>query len=475
MHGSWSVPVSATFTHAAQMGEMRHWAIGPHVSGITALAFPTSHSLTIGPFARGHLGLDDTAEQEGRAMIGADVAFWLIATALVAGAGLFLFLGVLRADPTRSDGAANDLRIYRDQLSEIDRDVTRGVLAGDEATRLKTEVSRRILDADRVMTMAGVAQVVTRGPTAGLWLAGIALAAAFGLYGWLGAPGYPDLPMSYRLARADAAHNTRPSQAEAEASADQPRQDPTDADMAVLINRLRQAVADRPDDLAGHELLAQNEAALGNHAAAAAALADVVRIKGEKATAGDFAKLADAYVSATGGYVSPEAEAALNAVLERDAGNGAARFYSGLMYAQTLRPDLAFTIWRDLLEKSPPDAPWGPVIAARIADLAAAAGVDYAPPAAVKGPSSGDIAAAGEMSATDRKTMIEGMVAGLHDRLMKDGGTADEWVQLMTALGVLGDKTRATAAWAKAQRDLAADTGALARVAEAAKTAGVGP
>ncbi len=55
---------------------------------------------------------------------------------------------------------------------------------------------------------------------------------------------------------------------------------------------------------------------------------------------------------AAGGYVSPEAEAALSEVLRREPSNGRARYYTGLLYAQTGRPDLAFRVWRPLLEDS---------------------------------------------------------------------------------------------------------------------------
>ena len=41
--------------------------------------------------------------------------------------------------------------VYRDQLREVDRDVTRGVLTQTEAERLRTEIGRKILDADRAM------------------------------------------------------------------------------------------------------------------------------------------------------------------------------------------------------------------------------------------------------------------------------------------------------------------------------------
>jgi cytochrome c-type biogenesis protein CcmH len=79
-------------------------------------------------------------------------------------------------------------------------------------------------------------------------------------------------------------------------------------------------------------------------------------------------------ILAAGGYVSPEAEAALVRGLELQPRNGTARYYAGLMYAQQGRPDLAFPIWRNLLAESTPDAPWLDPIRLQIEEVAALAG-----------------------------------------------------------------------------------------------------
>ncbi len=292
----------------------------------------------------------------------------------------------------------------------------------------------------------------------------------------LGAPGYPDLPMSERLARAETFRAERPSQAEAMAEAVLPERPEPDPDYATLMERLRDAVAANPDDIAGQRLLARNEAVLGNFAAAAEAQARVIALAGDAATATDYAALADSYIIATGGYVSPEAEQALASALERDPKNGTARFYMGLMWAQTGRPDLAFRFWRGLLEEGPEDAPWIAPIRSRIGMLAAAAGVDYAPPPAPgagPGPDAADVAAAAEMSAEDRQDMIRSMVDRLSDRLATEGGPPEDWARLISSLGVLGDAERAAKIWAEAQTVFAGNEAGLATVRAAAGQAGV--
>ncbi|MFE3835471.1 c-type cytochrome biogenesis protein CcmI, partial [Pseudogemmobacter sonorensis] len=79
-----------------------------------------------------------------------NLGFWAAASALALGVAGLLILSLLaarRADP--APVAARDLQVYRDQLREVERDLKRGTLAAAEAERLRTEIARRLLDADR--------------------------------------------------------------------------------------------------------------------------------------------------------------------------------------------------------------------------------------------------------------------------------------------------------------------------------------
>ncbi|WP_322866260.1 tetratricopeptide repeat protein [Aquicoccus sp. G2-2] len=238
-------------------------------------------------------------------------------------------------------------------------------------------------------------------------------------------------------------------------------------------------MATRPDDLQGHLLLARNEAAIGNYKAAYTAQRQVIALKGAKANAADYTMLAELLMAASEGYISPEAEAALNKALELAPGYGPARYYTGLMLIQNDRPDLAFRFWRQLLEKGPADAPWMGPIRANIAELAARAGVRYTPPEApaptapTAGPSAADIAAAANMSPQERAKFVQGMVSRLNARLASEGGTPQEWAQLIGALGMLGNTDRAAAIWAEAQQKFADKPGAIAIIQRGAIRAGL--
>lgn len=405
------------------------------------------------------------------------MTFWILALLIALAAAGLPALALLRARTAAADApAAFDLAVYRGQLAEVDRDLARGVIGPEDAERVRAEIGRRVLAADAERRAAApVAATATTPLLAGALVLALA-AGSLALYNRLGAPGYPDLSLKARIAAADTLRHTRPGQAEAEAQAPAapPLANPG-PDYLALVQKLRDTVAARPDDLEGHSLLARHEVATGNMTAAYAAQKRVIELKGDKATAQDYTTLADMLILAAGGYVSPEAERALDAALAREPANGIARYYTGLMMAQTGRPDIAFRIWNQLLNQSRPDAPWVAPIRGQIEEAAARAGVDYELPPLPgdRGPTAADVQAAAGMNAGDRQEMIRGMVEGLAARLAEEGGPPAEWAKLINALGVLGETDRARAIAAEARTAFNGDAAALEQIEAAARAAGV--
>lgn len=395
------------------------------------------------PFAGPAQGLNDDERTNVVRML-----FWTITALLTLAVLATLARAMLRGSVGDRPPAAYDLDVYRDQLREVDRDMARGVVSEADADRIRTEVSRRILAADAALQK----QEQSVGKSGGLVSLGVTLAViivgSYAIYTQLGAPGYGDLALASRIEAAQILREERPSQETAEASLDDPTAPPNvDPDYVVLVERLRQAVVTRPDDVQGHELLSRAEGRLGNYVAAHAAKAQVLALKGDEATATDFSEYADLLILAAGGYVSPEAEGVLERTLAMDPADGPARYYYGLMMSQTGRPDTALRIWDQLLREGPADAPWIAPVSAQIEEMAFRAGVNYAMPAigTGRGPSADQIEAAQGLSPAERMEMIQGMVTGLSDRLATEGGPVEDWAQLISALGVLGQMEQASA------------------------------
>ena len=397
--------------------------------------------------------------------------FWAIAAVLTAMVALVMVQALRRGGD--SDGEHPDLKVYRDQLAEVDRDLARGTLTEEEGQRLRVEVSRRLLEADR--SLASQAAPTARGSL--IWAGALVIAVLGGalwVYDRMGAPGYADLPLASRLAAADQALQSRPSQAETLAIL--PAASPIDpgAEFTALMDKLRAAVTQRPDDAMGLELLARNESSLGNYQAAYEAQTKLLALLDQSASPDQHLFAAQILIAQAQGYVSPEAEAHLIDVLRRAPENGMARYLTGLMFAQNGRPDRAFELWQPLILEGPEDAPWVEAASADIETAAALAGIPFEMPE-IPGPSAEDMAAAGDMTAEDQQAMIEGMVGQLEARLLAEGGSVEEWLRLINALQVLNQTERGTAALRAAEAALAADPAGLQSVRDAATAAGFGP
>ena len=373
--------------------------------------------------------------------------FWIVSGTIVVAVTAIL-AGAVRAGRRADEmtAKASDIAVYRDQLAEVERDLARGVLTEAEAEAVRVEVSRRLLDADKRQSESSDDGSKGNAAIGGLIIFAVVLLGGLGIYSAIGAPGYPDQPLDDRIARLEDLRDSRPSQDEAEnaamAAGILPRPPEPQSEFLELMERLRTTVAERPDDQVGLRLLAQNEARLGNFRAARQAQGNLVASFGESAPVDERLALLEIMVFAAGGIVSPEAEAVLADIETRAPEIGEVAYYRGLIETQNGRPDIAFPIWRRLLETSSPGDPWVPVIQSEIRRVAAAAGIDYSPPE-VRGPSTADIAAAQDMTEEERREMIEGMVAGLADRLATDGGPPADWARLIRALGVLGQAERA--------------------------------
>ena len=128
--------------------------------------------------------------------------FWIIALALSLMCAAILARAILRGRPGDAPPAAYDLKVYRDQLKEVDRDLARGIVGPEDAERLRTEISRRILAADAKLQAdsSSGGQPNRSGKLGGLVALVLVLGGSGLIYTQLGAPGYRDLPLSQQRA-----------------------------------------------------------------------------------------------------------------------------------------------------------------------------------------------------------------------------------------------------------------------------------
>lgn len=382
---------------------------------------------------------------------------WLV-MALMTAAAIFAVLWPLsRRAPLRT---GSDVAVYRDQLEEIERDRSAGLIGEREAEAARVEVSRRLLAAADVAVSAPQESSGRRRRVVALAALLLLPVGTGALYLTLGSP---DLP-----AQSQAARRELP---------------PEQRSIADLVARVEAHLESNPGDGRGWEVVGPVYMRLGRYDDAVKARRNALRLL--ESTAVREADLGEALTGAANGIVTAEARAAFERALRLDPGDFRARYFSGLAAEQDGRPKDAAGIWRRLLEGAPADAGWiGFVREALLrVDPAAtlppsrpgAASPDAADPSAgpSAGPSAADVAAASQMSPEQRDTMVRGMVARLAERLKQDGSDVEGWLRLLRAYMVLGDKEQARASAGEARRALEGNADGLRRLDDAIKGLGL--
>ncbi|MBX3597067.1 MAG: c-type cytochrome biogenesis protein CcmI [Rhizobiaceae bacterium] len=343
--------------------------------------------------------------------------FWVAAAFLTFAASMAVLVPLSRRADAKGE-VAREINVYRDQLEEVERDVSRGLLAPEEAEQARAEIARRILKADGTQSPGDPTAPASR-------LSRIAAAAAvisiplvsWGLYSVLGSPDLPQQPLAERMTR-----------------------DPAASTPAELVARAERQLAANPDDLRGWEVLAPIYTKMQRYDDAANAYRAAIRLGGSSAPR--QAGLGEALVYSADGLITKDAQMAFETALKDTPGMPKARFFLAMAKAQEGDVANATREWQELANSLPADDPW---------KGAAQAMMEQAnKPAQMPGPSRQQIEDAQEMSPADRSAMIEQMVSGLDEKLRENPNDAEGWQRLIRAYIVLGRESDAAAALGRA-------------------------
>lgn len=360
--------------------------------------------------------------------------FWIAATALVVVSVALVVWPLVRrarADPAPAEDP--DLRLAREQLVQVDRDLGDGLIGAEEAAAVRLEIKRRMLAAAERAAGAPSGKAGT-GQAVVTVLATVLPLAAFALYLRLGSPQMPDVPLAARRSGDEVA-----------AAARLPPERRAMLEQALAT--LEQRIASRPDDVDAWRFLGLTHGALGRPADAAAALRRAYALAPERPDVA--AEFGEALVSAERGRVTDEARAVFAGLRATEPGEPRARYYLALRRAQ--EGDLAGALadWRELIALSPADAPWLEQVRrqAERAEAELAARGDRPP---TPDPSAADVDRAAAPSPEERAEMIRSMVDRLAARLAEQPHDRDGWLRLARAYEVLGEADKAREARARA-------------------------
>lgn len=357
----------------------------------------------------------------------------LIFTLLAAATLATVALPLLRPAHGIADRGQFDRAVYRDQLKELEREVTRGVLSPAEAQSARLEIQRRLLAAEG--RSVGAWSDAASSPFLAAGIAGFVLIAAGGMYAWLGSPSLPDMPYASRHSASAMAKNGQHT------------------DIKDAAAKLRAKLQTDPKNAEGWLLYARTESMLGNWGTARDAYNRAMALgqNGPSVLAG----YGEMLVLSQQGIVPPAAVNVFDQVLKVDPKNPVARYYTALADGQSGQVKKAIAGWMSLAADIPNDSPMRAELASRITEAAQSAGIP-APTlpkgtteqaAAAPQPDQAAMAAAAQMPPAQRKQFIQTMVGKLAAQMKSDPSNVDGWLRLGRAYTVLGDKNKAADAF----------------------------
>jgi cytochrome c-type biogenesis protein CcmH len=292
------------------------------------------------------------------------IAFIALAALLVACALLFVVPALVSR--RRHSGVMRshiNAAVYRDQLRELDSDLSAGTLAPDQYDKARSELESRVLED------LGVADSTEAPPSRSRWTAIAAAIAvpvlAIGLYATVGTP---------------QALSPQP------ASAESPQI--TEQQIVEMVGRLAAHLKEKPEDAQGWMMLGRSYSVLGRFPEAAQAYANAVQRTPNDAQL--LADYADAVAMAQGQKLEGEPEKIIARALEVDPRNVKALALAGTVSFGKKDYAAAVKHWEHILEVVPPDSEVARSVASSVAEAKSlAGGAAAAPPPAASADASG--------------------------------------------------------------------------------------
>ncbi len=360
-----------------------------------------------------------------------------------------------------SSGEARDpaasTAVYRDQLTEIGAERARGLIGATEAEAARVEIARRLLAAADSPKGTATPSALRDVRALALGLAACLPVLAIVVYLALGAPGQPGQPFAARAPEG------------------------TGTSVEQLVTRVEERLRAHPEDGRGWDVIAPVYLRLGRYHEAANAFQQALRLVGESTDR--LAGLAEAHMLANDGMVSEAARKAYERLRVLAPDRMEPRFWLAVAAEQDGRLAEAEKVYAQLLTEANAAAPWRPTVGERwravrrkqnlptepVPDGTA----ESKPTSIAPALSREDVRTIQQLPEEERRRMIEGMVAGLDQRLSENGRDLEGWQRLIRAYTVLGRREDALAALARARAALSEETQAQDTLTSLARSLGL--
>jgi len=357
------------------------------------------------------------------------MTIWLLAILLTAIACAALYYAGARATVNAGTTVLDATTAhFRAQLEAIETDAAMGRLGATETTAAKGELARELI---RLKGEASES-TVTGGRAIVLVPIVLVAALALGTYAYLGRPDLPAEPLAQRTAETA---------------------DGLSLDKAIETIEAR--LATDPNDLRGWQVIAPVYMQVGRYADAVKALRKVNELA--PPTPDSKADLAEALMMQSGGSLAGEPLQLFRDAVAMDPGHVRSLYYVASEETRTADYAAAARDWSALVKLGKGDEPWM---------TTARNGLDFA---------NAELHPQTSQPAPPNSAQIAAMVDGLDARLRSQGGTIDEWTQLVRSRMVEGRMADAQTAYDAARKAypdpkvrteldvLAADNGLVAK------------
>ena len=394
--------------------------------------------------------------------------FWFIAGILTLGVVLSIIWPILKEKTLSEDPASFNLQVYADQLDELERDLMQGRIGKNDKESARLEIQRRILSTS--IDIKDKDKQTHKAPSQFSRMMLVVLLAflipsfALGTYVSMGKPGLPSQPFNDRVAQ------TTPKQPTTEVPESQ------HAEINDMITNLQAKLDKNPNDIKSWELLGKTYLMQKKYSEAASTLERALQITPNNI--GMRAAFGEALTLAANGRVTQKSESEFKAVERHTPEDPRAQYYLGLAQYQRNNLMEALRRWIALEIDTPADAPWRKMLERRIQKAETESGIDISAlrlgevtkrpiqnktvpqnkgrstPVSkpIPGPSQRQIAAAQNMTAKDRQSMIQSMVQRLADKLKDDPNDVDGWLRLARSYSVLKQSKKAVNAYSQAAK-----------------------
>ena len=379
--------------------------------------------------------------------------FWIVFAIMLGSAICLAILPLLLR--ARNDTAAagetfdNDIAVFKDQLAEIERDLKRGVLNERDADSARSEISRRLIEANARAENTSETETYNQKATLSRKFAAafafvVVPAIAALMYVTLGSPELTDQPLQARLQ--DQQQNTDQSQ------------------ILGLVERVETHLAANPDDEQGWEVVAPVYQRMGRYDDAVRAFESIIRLRGDSEQR--LSDLGEAIVLSQDGVVTQRAEKLFERAIALDATAIRPRFFLAMGLNQESKFKQAAQAWEALLEEATPQSAWAPGALDQLNMARSQMGLPPAEP-------SNSAASIMSLSQPEQQEMISTMVAGLAAKLEENPGELADWLRLIRSYVVLDRPDEAVEALRKAETQFASDQSAMTALNDMAGSLGL--